>query len=86
MSANPTLPIVYGAVGATPITGNVNSATLAKIQTVTLGATAYVRSVPPGQAPLCPTDRLAPLLLRFTRKPGMRETRLENRNPIREAF
>jgi hypothetical protein len=46
--SNPTLPIVYGKVGATPITGNCNSATLAKLQTVTLGATAYVRSTPPG--------------------------------------
>ena len=47
-AANPTLPITYGTVGATTITGNVNSATLAAKQTVTLGMTDFVRSPPPG--------------------------------------
>jgi hypothetical protein len=48
MTANPTIPIVYGTVNGSPIAGACNSGTLAKTQSVTLGATAYVRSVPAG--------------------------------------
>jgi hypothetical protein len=46
MTAN-TLPVTYGTVGATPITGNVNSATLGAKRFVTLSA-SYARHVPPG--------------------------------------
>ena len=46
--SNPTLPVTYGMVNGSPITGSVNSATLAAKQTVTIGANAYVRAVPPG--------------------------------------
>ena len=45
--SNPTLPITYGTVGGVSITGNMNSATLASMRFVTLGATAYVRAPPP---------------------------------------
>jgi hypothetical protein len=47
MTANPVLPVTFGTVGATSITGNVNSATLASTRFVTLGGTAYVRAPPP---------------------------------------
>ena len=47
MTANPTLPITYGTVSGSPITGNVNSATLASKVFITLSAN-YARAVPPG--------------------------------------
>jgi hypothetical protein len=46
MTAN-TLPVTYGTVGATPITGNVNSATLGAKRFVTLSA-SYARHTPAG--------------------------------------
>jgi hypothetical protein len=46
MTANPTLPIQYGLVGSTPITGSVNSGTLASTRFVTLSED-FIRSPPP---------------------------------------
>ena len=47
-NANPVLPVTYGTVSGSPITGNVNSATLASLRFVTLGGANYVRAVPAG--------------------------------------
>jgi hypothetical protein len=46
MSANPTLPVQTGLVGATPIIAQVNSATLASKIFVTLSSN-YNRAPPP---------------------------------------
>ncbi len=51
MTAPDSLPITYGTVGGTPITGQVNVGTLtAQRVEVTLGATGYARN-PPGGYP-----------------------------------
>ncbi len=49
MTAPDSLPITYGAVGGTPITGQVDVGALtAPRVSVTLGATGYARNPPGG--------------------------------------